>query len=83
MPLVEMTEEQIARKWLYSNCLGAIDWNVIEALVKVYREHGPKVPVFDAAKMTYILRDPKPVDEGMKLKAVHDLIGSWPEKTAP
>lgn len=69
--LVSMTPEESARRWLVQRNLCAIDWQTLEQLCEVYREHGSKSLIFDANGPTYTLREtsaPQSWDEPAKLK---------------
>ena len=48
MPLVERSEEEIARRWLSRNNFAAVDWRVIDKLTEAYsKKSGPPIFVFD------------------------------------
>ncbi len=56
MPLVEMTEEQIARRYANSEGLALIDWSTLSFLV----DNAPSGSlVFDTAKCTYRCAEPQ------------------------
>jgi hypothetical protein len=55
--MVQLSFEEIARRWLSDNNLMGIDHRVVSELLDCYRRHGPREIVFDQGKMTYFLRD--------------------------
>lgn len=51
--LVEMSEEECARRWLAKNNLMAVSWGVINALVE--RQINNPIVAFDPQNNTYVL----------------------------
>ncbi len=56
---VIMTTEEAGHLWLRENNMCAIDWQVVNELISVYRTHGKQEIVFDASGPTFRLEDKK------------------------